>query len=115
MTDQQVAVPGERPDLIETLDNRRGVLRFIARSLRDEESGRRSTASELCLGGLMKHVAATESHWIDFILNGPEPVGADGEDVEGAAPDVTDWLAGFRMSQGETLAGLLERYDEVAR
>jgi hypothetical protein len=115
MTDQEVALTRERADLIETLDRHRGFLRFTVRGLSDAQAGQRTTDSELCLGGLIKHVAATESQWIDFILEGPAAMASYDPDADFGEADAQDWLAGFRMTEGETLAGLLERYDEVAR
>jgi Protein of unknown function (DUF664) len=65
--------------------------------------------SQLCLGGLIKHVAAVERNWANFIV--------DGAAARNTGDEVTadDWLAGFRMLPGETLAGLLAEYEEVAR
>ena len=31
--------------------------------------------SALCLGGLIKHVAAVEEGWVNFILEGPSAMG----------------------------------------
>ncbi|MBD0690989.1 DinB family protein [Streptomyces sp. CBMA123] len=97
---------GEREELVETLDKHRGLLRRTVRDLGDEQAARRTTASELCLGGLVKHVAAVEARWARFITGGAEAMrgGDDG-----------DWAAQFRMADGETLAGLLARYEAVAR
>ena len=96
----------EQTDLLETLAAHRGFLRFTVRDLTDEQAARRTTVSALTLGGLVKHVAATEGRWLSFILEGPAAMqgGDDG-----------DWAGGFQMQSGETLAGLLERYAEVAR
>jgi hypothetical protein len=100
---------GERADLVGTLDKHRGFLRQTVRGLTDEQAGRRTTASALCLGGLVKHVALTEERWDDFIEQGPAAMAsADEASMEAHA-------ASFRMLPGETLAGLLDRYDEVAR
>jgi Protein of unknown function (DUF664) len=51
---------GERADLLETLAKHRNFLRFTARELTDEQAASRTTVSELCIGGLIKHVAAVE-------------------------------------------------------
>ncbi len=104
------AVTGERADLLAALATHRFLLRNTTRDLTDEQAARRTTVSELCLGGLIKHVADTERMWARFI-------------VEGAAamPSWTDpaaadrYAAAFRMLPGETLSGLLDRYAEVAR
>ena len=100
---------GERADLQESLAKHRYFLRFTVRDLTDEQAAQRSTASELCLGGLIKHVTLTERQWINFILDGPSVMGNwDAESLQ-------DWSAGFRMLPGETLAGLLDEYEQVAR
>ena len=96
----------ERADLLETLQAHRGFLIQTVQGLSDGQAAERSTVSELCLGGLVKHVAATEAAWAAFILDGPAAL---------APPeDFGDYAAQFRMEPGETLAGLLERYQAVA-
>ena len=113
MTSGETAtLTGERADLAETLGTHRSFLRYTVRGLTDEQAAQRTTASELTLGGLIKHVAATEKQWAAFIVNGPAAMGGwDGEDTEAVA----SWAGGFQMAPGETLAGLMAEYDEVAR
>src|SRR3954465_7159197 len=102
----------ERTDLLEALAHSRRFLRFTTRDLTDEQAGQRTTASELCLGGLIKHVTSVERSWAGFIVNGPS-----------AMPDFTAMTEAdfakradeFRMQPGETLAGVLADYDETAR
>src|ERR1039457_3187231 len=89
--------PGERADLLAAMAKSRYFLRDPLRVLTDEQAAQRTTVSELCLGGLIKHVAATERQWIRFILEGPSAMG-NWEDEGG----VDDWLAGFRVLEGET-------------
>jgi uncharacterized damage-inducible protein DinB len=110
MTTPEQSVPGERADLLAALAKNRYFLRYTLRGLTDEQAAQRTTVSELCLGGLIKHVAATERQWIRFILEGPSAMG-NWEDEGG----VGDWLAGFRVLEGETVAGLLEDYEATAR
>lgn len=105
---------GERADLLETLAKHRFFLRFTVRDLTDEQAAQRTTVSELCLGGLIKHVAATESNWVDFILGGPDAMG-HGADEWNAEEAAEQWPAQFQMQPGETLAGVLEHYEQVAR
>ncbi len=69
----------------------------------------RTTVSELCLGGLIKHVTFAERQWIDFIIHGASALGHWKEWSE------EDWAQEFRVLDGETLAGLLEDYEQVAR
>jgi len=100
---------GERADLLQALGTSRHFLRHTVRGLTDEHAARRTTVSELCLGGLIKHVTLTERRWADFILEGPSAMG--GTDEAGA----TRWEGGFRMEEGDALHGLLEAYEEVGR
>ena len=101
---------GERADLLETLATHRQFLRYTVRGLTEEQARQRTTASELTLGGLVKHVAHTEATWVDFILEGPG-VMAGPDDPE----QVAKWAEEFRMGPHETLDGVLAHYEEVAR
>src|SRR5262245_29379155 len=98
----------ERDDVLETLTKHRGFLRQAVQGVTDEQARLRPTVSELCLGGLIKHVTAVEANWARFIVEGPE----QGPPDEAA---YADHAAGFRMQDDETLDGLLAAYDEVAR
>ena len=98
----------ERRDLLETLRTHRWFLRHTVQGITEEQARVRSTVSELTLGGLVKHVAATEAGWIDFVLEGPQAMAAP-EDG-----DYSAWEDNFRLTDDETLAGALARYDEVA-
>jgi uncharacterized damage-inducible protein DinB len=95
---------GERADLLQTLGRHRGFLRYTVRDLTDEQAAARPTVSELCLGGLIKHVAVTEERWLRFAVGGAEAM----------TRDPLDWAAQFRMAAGDTLAGLLAGYARVA-
>ncbi|MFD2766202.1 DinB family protein [Micromonospora eburnea] len=95
---------GERADLRTTLRRHRGFLRQTVQGLTDEQAARRSTVSELCLGGLIKHVATTEDRWMRFAVGGAEAMRSE----------PIDWVGQFRMTEGETLAGLLAEFDRVA-
>lgn len=94
----------ERSDLVQTLGRHRGFLRFTVRDLTDEQARQRSTVSELTLGGLIKHVAATEERWMRFAVGGAAEM----------QREPIDWLDLFRMAENETLAGLLAGYEQVA-
>jgi uncharacterized damage-inducible protein DinB len=100
-------VTGERAELLQSLAKQRHFLRYTVRDLTDEQAAQRTTASELCLGGLIKHVALVEQRWIGFIQDGPSAMSWDGAD-----PDA--WVNAFRMLAGETLSGLLEQYEQIA-
>ncbi len=99
----------ERADLAQTLAQHRAFLRQTVVGVTDEQAARRTTVSELCLGGLLKHVSLVEAQWADFIERGPVAVEmADESAMETHA-------LSFRMLPGETLDALLDRYDQVAR
>lgn len=104
----------ERADLLESLAKARHFLRFTVRDLSDEQAARRTTDSQLCLGGLIKHVANVESHWVDFIVKGADAM-AHGSAEWTSEAAVERWLSNFAMLPGETLSGLLEHYADVAR
>jgi Protein of unknown function (DUF664) len=103
---------GERADLLAALAKHRHFLRFTTRSLTDEQARQRTTVSELCLGGLIKHVTAVEQGWVNFILEGPAAMG------DASAMTGDQWARRadeFRLLPGETLADVLADYAEVAR
>ncbi|WP_169949182.1 DinB family protein [Microbispora sp. H11081] len=106
------ATSGERADLLAALAQSRHFLRLTTRDLTDEQAARRTTASELTLGGLIKHVTLVERSWANFILDGPSAMGGASAMTEAQR---AWWADQFRMLPGETLAGLLADYAEVAR
>jgi Protein of unknown function (DUF664) len=110
MTSATSTLTGERADLLEALAAHRHFLRFAVQGLTDDQARQRTTASELTLGGLVKHVAGTEATWVDFVLEGPGVMSGP-DDPEQRAK----WAEEFRMGPDETLEGILARYEEVAR
>ncbi|WP_078901869.1 DinB family protein [Actinacidiphila yeochonensis] len=111
-TGKGTALSGERADLLESLARHRHFLRLPTRDLTDEQAGQRTTVSELCLGGLIKHVTSTERGWIAFITEGPSALGDFDAMTE---EDFARRADEFRMLPGDTLAGVLDAYTEVAR
>jgi uncharacterized damage-inducible protein DinB len=99
--------PANVPTCCNPLARRRHFLRYTTRGLTGEQAARQTTASALSLGGLIKHVALAERQWMRFLVDGPSAMSWD----EASAGD---WMAGFQMLDGETLAGLLENYAQVA-
>ncbi len=99
----------ERQDILETLAIHRGFLRHAAVGVTDEQARSAPTVSELCLGGIIKHVTRVEANWHDFIVDGPRFEGPPDEAAH------AEFAAGFRMEDDETLDELLAAYDEVAR
>jgi uncharacterized damage-inducible protein DinB len=103
MPGQVPPVADERTGLLAYLAQQRYVLRIAAYGLTDEQARQAPTSSALSIGGLIKHVAATERDWIDLVLQ------------RGRQTEEDDYHANFRLEPDETLASILESYDEVAR
>jgi uncharacterized damage-inducible protein DinB len=100
---------GERADLLAALAKQRYFQRHTVRDLSDEQARQRTTASELTLGGLIKHVMFTERQWARFITEGPDAMAMGGEASAAA------WAGGFHLLDSETLAGVLDDYGQVAQ
>jgi uncharacterized damage-inducible protein DinB len=98
----------EREELLTVLAHHRGFLKFTVRNLDDVAARKRTTASELTLAAIVKHVAEVEQTWMRFILEGPQAMALGPDGVAG-------WLDRWRVREDETLEVLLERYDAVAR
>lgn len=105
---RQPAVRSESDDLVETLRTHRAFLHHTVTGLTDQQAASRPTVSELCLGGLIKHVAMVEQRWANFISVGAAAVSGYDEASMKAHAD------SFRMLEGESLSELLDAYDEVA-
>ncbi|MDT0304973.1 DinB family protein [Streptomonospora wellingtoniae] len=124
-TTPSTTLDGERADLLAELANARAFLINTVRGLGDEQIGQRPTASALCLGGLVKHVASVEESWLRFAVEGASamsfalPDGVTWDDLmAGTAREMPQWAIDreneFAVQPGETLAGILERYERVA-
>lgn len=96
--------PGERADLIAGLAKHRALLRRTVRGLTDEQARQQTTVSELCLGGVVKHVAEMERRWTRFAVGGAEAMNS--------VP--IDWADQFRLLEDESLDAVLTRYAEAA-
>jgi uncharacterized damage-inducible protein DinB len=111
MANQQ-SVSGERADIIDFLGKHRYFLRHTAQGLTDEQANTRSTVSALTVGGLIKHVTAVEQHWAEFAQTG---TGEDTpEELEFTPELIAEWENQFRLTEGETLVGVLAEYEKVA-
>lgn len=113
-TTSRATIDGERADLLETLATHRGFLRQTAAGLTDEQARTRTTASELTIGGLIKHVASVEQSWADFMRGVPSAMNAE---IDWEHPDPAlfeQYQNGFVLLPDETLAGVLADYASVA-
>jgi uncharacterized damage-inducible protein DinB len=105
-------VGSERADLLAMLGKQRHFLRFTTRDLTDEQARQCPTASELCLGGLIKHVTSVERGWVNLICDGTS---AMSDFTAMTEQDFARRADEFRLLPDETLAGVLDDYAEVAR
>ena len=98
----------ERTSIEQFLDYHRATLISRIEGLTIEQLSITHPPSELTLAGLIKHVAHTEATWAAFAERGPEAFGRQDWSPEA-------WAAEWRLGDGETLAGLLAEYEEIAR
>ena len=97
-------VANEREGLVGYLAQQRQVVRLSVFGLEDEQARLAPTASSLCLGGIVKHLAATERGWMDIVLER-----ISDRDSRG------DYEAGFRMGPDDHLQDVLDDYAEAGR
>jgi uncharacterized damage-inducible protein DinB len=102
MPGQVPPVADEREGLLAYLGQQRYVIRLTAYGLTDEEARATPTVSQLSVGGLIKHVASAERSWMDTVLQRERQ----------QSPDAYE--TGFQLGPDETLAGVLDVYDEAA-
>lgn len=119
------SLDAERADLLAELAAARWNLINTLRGLSEEQAAEHPTVSALCLGGLVKHVASTETAWMRFVVDGPSAINFDlpagvtaAEFMAGTAREYPQWaidrMNDFAMLPGETLAGILASYEQVA-
>ena len=89
--------------ILTILESARQSLYRMFADVTEEQARATPTASALCLGGILKHVAYGETIWIDFVV--------DGEKTD----DLDRYFASFRMEPGETVTSLLDGYAAAAK
>ncbi|ARP70860.1 DinB family protein [Streptomyces pluripotens] len=94
----------ERGALLSFLEEQRGGIRRAVLGLTEEQARSRPSASELSLGGLLKHVAETEQGWVARAKQEPPAV----------QRDQSNWSECFRLADDETVASQLAYWEEVA-
>jgi len=107
----------ERADLLDVLHKHRGLFLRTVAGLTDEQARLTPTVSSLSLGGLVKHVTAVERQWASFVTDGPAPTpDVDWANVDWSdpPPEVLAYADGFRMTEQETLTGLVADYDAAS-
>jgi uncharacterized damage-inducible protein DinB len=114
----------ERTDLLAQLADARAALIGAAEGLSDAQLGETPTASALCLGGLLKHVASMERQWTRFMTGGPSamgielPDGVTWQDLFSGNAAPPQWMIDhgneFAMQPGDTADAILARYRDIA-
>ncbi|RSS50564.1 DinB family protein [Streptomyces sp. WAC01280] len=95
---------GERGELLNALAEQRELLLITVRGIDDAQAARRTTVSELTLGGIVKHLTRAEQVWTQIIAKG------DGEMPEGMLD-----MEQYRMADGESIAEFLEQYTAAGK
>ncbi|AHH99724.1 DinB family protein [Kutzneria viridogrisea] len=89
----------EHDEILAMLANQRDSLLITVRGLSDEDARKRTTVSELTLGGLVKHVTACQAFWTRVFV-----------EADGVLPEGMINSDQYRMTEEETLAGLVADY-----
>ena len=100
------AVSDDRDALLAFLAEQRDGVANALRGLTIEQAAGKPTASELTLGGLVKHLTTCERRWVVVSIAGR---------VDPALWPVEDWGAEFRLTADDTVESLLAGYADVAR
>ncbi|MFF0014437.1 DinB family protein [Streptomyces sp. NPDC005374] len=94
----------ERGALLSFLEEQRGGIRRSVLGLTQEQAVAKPSASELSLGGLVKHVAEVEQSWIAR-AKGEEPA---------VHREQSNWHECFALIEGETVESQLAYWEKVA-
>ncbi|MFI9239314.1 DinB family protein [Streptomyces sp. NPDC053079] len=94
----------ERGTLLDFLEAQRGAIRRSVLGLTEEQVRRKPSASELSLGGLLKHVADAELTWLRLAQGRPEDTDRTPE----------SWGESFLLLEGESVAGQLALWEKTA-
>ena len=106
MPGQAAPIADLREELLGYLAQQRYGLRLTAYGLNDEQARTAPTSSTLTVGGLIKHLTFVERGWMDNVLQRQKE--------QSFSESTDDYLDNFRLSAGETLAGVLADYEAAA-
>ena len=102
MPGQVGAIANEQEGLLGFLAQTRYVIKLTAFGLTPVQLRAVPSASELSVGGLIKHCASTEEGWISTVRREPQTV------------DYGAYAENFRLAGGETIDDVFARYDRAA-
>jgi uncharacterized damage-inducible protein DinB len=94
----------EHEDLLDMLGEVRQRLLIPARGLSDADAARRTTVSELTLGGLIRHLATGERLWLQILrtADGSLPEGMLDTDQYAMSETLPHWLSAYETAAAET-------------
>jgi uncharacterized damage-inducible protein DinB len=94
----------EHEDLLGLLTEVRKRLLIPARDLSDEQAARRTTVSELTLGGLIRHLATGERLWLEILRtrDGSLPEGMLDTAQYSMSETLSHWLSAYATAAAET-------------
>lgn len=101
-------VADERSALREYLAFHQSAFFAVAYGLTDEQARSSPSASDLSIGGLIKHVTAMQRTWMSRVAAAPDAPPRDPRSFDEIARDFADQHV---MTAGETLDGLLEKFE----
>ncbi|SNY04067.1 DinB family protein [Paractinoplanes atraurantiacus] len=102
MPGQVGAIENEQQGLLAYLAQMRYVLRLTAYGLTGEQLRATPSASQLSVGGLIKHCASTEENWISTVRGEKQEL------------DYQAYADNFRLRDDESIDDVLARYDRIA-
>lgn len=112
----------EADDIISALALHRELFLTTAKDLSDDQARMRSSVSELTIGGLIKHVSATERGWLSFAKGETTGAGTDLDwssvDWEDPSPEALEAIQSrereFTLLPDETLAQVVAEFVATA-
>ena len=102
-------IADERAGLKEYVAAQQYAFHALAFGLTDEQARSAPSVSALSIGGLIKHVTSCQRGWMERVAAAPEPAATDQRPMDDQAADYEDQ---FVMREDETLAEILDKFDE---
>ncbi len=99
-----VSVTGEKEDLLTLLADQRAMFKVTLRDITVEQARRRTTVSELTLGGLLKHLTKGDVATLKELRERDENAVFDMSQLDGA----------YELREDESVAAWLAAYDRAA-
>lgn len=100
-------VADERAGLREFLTTQQHAYHVVAVNLTDEQARSTPSASQLSLGGLIKHLTHVQQMWTSRVTSAPELTTADQRPIDQQA---AEFGSGFAMGEDDSLADVLAAF-----